>query len=875
MGLAWRVWVGAALAALAGCATPPDLAPVDLGAREQAELVLARLSDAEKVALVHGSATMEVAANPTKGIPEPLAFSDGPNTVRAEMVREDFGYRYAADDPRDAATVFPALSALAATWDVGLARRFGEALGEEARARGKDVMLGPGVNLARTPLCGRNYEYLGGEDPCLTARLAVPVIQGIQSRDVAACVKHFALNSQELNRNDVDARPTVRTLRELYLPAFEAAVKEGGVLCVMNGYNRVLGVRCSHNGWLNNTVLKGEWGFPGLVVTDWGSLRDTVAGANGGTDLEMDAGRAIRYFRMPLLRAVRTGRVPRARLDDMARRVLYVQAKLHKLDGGRRAKGSVNTPGHQALAREIAAASVTLLKNDAGVLPLQAEELRKVLVVGTLAGQRFCREGWSAEGKPPYEVTLVEGLREALPGVEIVHEPFPALATSFAAVPESCLLTESPLSPKIVGMTDRGWKGEWFGNDRLEGLPSAVTFGRTPSLAEERPAGERFSVSWTTRLRAPETGEYVFGATVDDGCRLFVNETPVIDAWADGARRLVSGSVRLEEGQAYNLRLEYRQAGGAAVLTFGWRRPSERGVGYAELAEAAREADAVVLVTGNGKGHGPALECEGGDRPSLALLPQDDAGIAALLGVNPRTVTIVQSGAPVLMPWVDRAHTLLHHSFLGQESGRAVADVLLGRREPTGRLVHTWPRRLGDSPAHALDDYHADVAFHREGLLIGYRWFDAKGLIPCFPFGYGLSYARFAYGVPEVEVGEEGVEVSVEVENVSDRAGTVVAQVYVEPPVSGAVFRAPRQLAAFRKAALDPGEAETLTFELPHRAFAYWDEGLHGWRHEAGIFAVAVGDSSRDLPVRAPVPLPAWSHPVRTPAPSGATPAAE
>ena len=836
---------------------------MDMGAREQAETVLVRLSDTEKVALTHGSATMYVAANPRLGIPEPLAFSDGPNTVRAEMVSEDFNYRYAADDLQDAATVFPSLSALAATWDPDLAQRFGEALGEEARARGKDVMLGPGVNLARTPLCGRNYEYLGGEDPCLASRLVVPVIQGIQSKDVAACVKHFALNNQELNRNNVDARPNMRTLRELYFPAFEAAVKQGGVLCVMNGYNKLHGVHCSHNGWLNNTVLKGEWGFPGLVVTDWGSLGDTVSGANGGTDLEMNAGRAIKYFRTPLLRAVRTGRVSRERLTDMARRVLYVQAKLHKLDGGRRAKGSINTPEHQDLAREIAAASVTVLKNDAGVLPLQAETLRRVLVVGTLADQEVCREGWSAEGKPPYEVTLVEGLREALPNAEIIHEPFPALPTSFAAIPESCLLTESPLSPKIVGMTDRGWKGEWFDNDRLEGLPPAITFGRTPSLDEEKMSGERFSVSWTTRLRAPETGEYVFGATVDDGCRLYVNETPVIDAWEDGARRLVSGSVRLEEGEVYDLRLDYRQAREAAVLEFGWRRPSESGVGYAELIQAAREADAVVLMTGNGKGHGPALECEGGDRPSLALLPQDNAGIAALLGVNPRTIVVVQSGSPVLMPWVDRAPTLLHHSFLGQESGRAVADILLGKHEPTGRLVHTWPRRLEDSPAHALDDYHADVVYHREGILIGYRWFDAKGLIPLFPFGYGLSYATFDYGVPEVEADTDGVEVSVDIENVSDHTGTTIVQVYVEPPVSGAVFRAPRQLAAFQKVTLEPGEEETLTFDLPHRAFAYWDETLHGWRHEAGIFTVAVGNSSRDLPVRAPVPLKAWEHPIR------------
>lgn len=852
--------------ALAGCVSTPELAPVNMDARAQAETVVERLSDAEKVALTHGSATMYVAANPRRGIPEEFAFSDGPHTVRAELTRADFSHRYAADDLRDAATVFPALSALAATWDPELAQRFGEALGEEARARGKDVMLGPGINLARTPLCGRNYEYLGGEDPCLASLLVVPVIQGIQSKDVAACVKHFAVNSQELNRNNVDARPNIRTLRELYLPAFEAAVKEGGVLCVMSGYNKLNGVHCSHNGWLNNSVLKGEWGFPGLVVTDWGSLQSTIAGANGGTDVEMNAGRAIRYFRLPLLWAVRLKKVPRERLTDMARRVLYVQAKLHKLDSESREEGSINTPEHQALAREIAAASVTLLKNDCNVLPLKAEEVRKVLVVGAIANQGFCREGWSAEGKPPYDITLLDGLREALPGVEIVHEPFPALPTSFTAIPDSCLLTENPDAHADVGMTDRGWLWERFGNDDLAGEPQSTGFSRTPQLTSAEATAETFSVRWKSRLRAPETGEYLFGITVDDGCRLSINGITVIDAWPDGPRRRVSGNIRLEAGKEYDVTLDYRQAKGVAILEFGWRLPSENGAGYTELAEAAKTANVVLLVTGNRKGHGQALECEAGDRPDLRLLPQDDATIGSLLGVNPKTVVIVQSGSPVQMPWIDRAHTLLHHSFLGQEGGRALADVLLGKHEPMGRLVHTWPRRLEDSPAHALHDYHADVVYHREGILIGYRWFDAKGLIPLFPFGYGLSYATFDYGVPEVETHEDGVEVSVDIENVSDCTGTAIVQVYVEPPVSGAVFRAPRQLAAFQKITLDPGERETLTFDLPHRAFAYWDETLHGWQHEAGIFTVAVGNSSRDLPVRAPVPLKAWEHPIR---PSG------
>lgn len=856
----------AAALALAGCAARPDLAPVDLDARGQAEAVLARLSDADKVALTHGCATMYVAANPRKGIPEELAFTDGPFTIRAEMRRDSFAYARAEDDLSDAATVFPALSALAATWDPALARRFGQAMGEQARARGKDVVLGPGLNLARTPLCGRNYEYLG-EDPALAAALAVPIVQGIQSRDVAACVKHFAVNSQELNRNAVDARPSPRALRELYLPAFEAAVKQGGALCVMSAYNRLNGVPCSHNAWLNDTLLKGEWGFPGPVVSDWGSLQDTLAGALGGTDLEMNAGRAIRFFKAPLLRAVREGRVPRARLDDMARRVLYLQAKLHKLDGAPRAPGAINTPGHQALAREIAAASVTLLKNDAGLLPLRPEGLRSVLVVGAVADTPHCREGWSAEGKPPYETTLLQGLRRALPNADVRHAPFPALPTSATPIPDTCLLTEDPDPAADAGALQRGWLWQRFDNDALRGTPAAQGFARAPTLPEIG-ADAPFSIRWRTRLRAPETGPYRFIAAVDDGLRLFLDGEPLIDAWQDGPARPLAAVRALRRGHVYTLTLEYRQAGGDATLRFGWLRPSEQGVGLAQLLEQARAADLVILATGDLKGHGPAREGEGADRPNLDLPPQDDAAIPDLLAANPRTLVLLQSGAPLRLPWLDRAHTLLHHAFLGQTGGDALADVLFGRAEPTGRLIHSWPRRLLDSPAHALGDYAPDVAHHREDILIGYRWFDAKRLIPAFPFGYGLSYAAFAYDDPHVSVGEDGVTLRVTIQNTADRPGTAVAQVYLEPPLGTPIPRAPRTLAAFRKIRLGPGERERLVFRLPHRAFAYWDESLPGWRHEAGIFAAAIGDNVRDLPLRAPIPLPAWAHPTDAGPPS-------
>lgn len=862
--LAGTATVGA-ITGLAACvASGPRVAPRDVSAERLAEKTLASLTLEEKMALTHGEGTMSVAANPAKGIPTPLTLSDGPHTVRRDLRMESFAKLRPDNDMTDASTVFPALSTLAATWDPELARRFGEAMGTEARDRGKDILLGPGVNLARTPLCGRNWEYMG-EDPYLSARMAVPLIQGIQSKDVAACVKHFAVNSQEWNRGNVDERVDERALRELYLPAFEAAVKEGGALTVMNAYNRLNGTYCSHNAWLNNTVLKGEWGFPGLVMTDWGSLHDTVGGALGGTDLEMNSGNSIRHFKEPLIKAVREGKVPESRVDDMARRVLYVQARLGKLDGRHRAEGARNTPEHQALAREIAATGMVLLKNDRMRLPLRREALHRVLVVGRLATERHCRGGSSAEGKPPYEVTPLEGLRAALPGVEVAHVPFPTPKRTFDPLPDSAILTENPSKTSDFGMRDAGWTWERFPNDRLEGAPSARGFTRAPGLPKGKTA-THFSLRWRTRFRAPEGGRYVFGLTCDDGARLLLNGKPLIDEWLDGSARARTVEVELEAGREYALTLEYRQAGGEALLTFGWRLPSERGVNVSALLAEARKADTVILMAGTRHGYGRAMECEGGDRPDLRMAPGEDESIAAVLRENPRAIVVLNAGSPLELPWVDRAPTLLLMSYPGQEAGNALADVLLGKREPAGRLVQTWPKRLADSPAHALNAYGHDVSEHREGLLVGYRWFDAKAIEPLFPFGHGLGYSHFTLGQPFVRTDGDEVCVSVPLTNdtpvngLRDTLGSTVVQIYLEHPVKSAVPHPPHQLKAFSKVRLARGGSHTVALTLPPRAFAYWDTALPGWRRPAGVYTLHIGTSSRDLPYAVTVDLPAWEE---------------
>ncbi len=825
---------------------PSDLA--DPKALAVADEFLAKMTLDEKLSLTHGNGTMSINAIPRVGLTNEFWFSDGPHTVRRDVRRESFGHLEGSDEK---ATVLPSLSALAATWDPELARRFGEVLGSETRHRGKDVILGPGVNIMRTPLCGRNFEYMG-EDPHLASRMAAPLIQGIQSNDVAACVKHYAVNSQELNRHNVDAVVDERPLREIYLPAFRAAVVEGRSLTVMNAYNRINGVFASHSDPLNNKILKQEWGFPGFLVTDWGGLRDTIAGALGGTDVEMNGGNSIRYFTAPLTEAVESGAIPEALIDDKARRVLYVMAKIHKIGGQPRKPGERNTPAHQQTAREIAAQSIILLKNDTSTLPLDPARLRRILILGQNATEKHSWGGWSAEGNPPYEITPLEGLKNALPQTEIIAHPYPAEAAQAEPVPDSAIITEDTLI-RDAGMTVKAWAASFYANPTLSGPPAYTAFEPQPAIQTVKTAPPRpnipqtdFSARWETRIKAPETGEYAFAITLDDGARLFIDDKPVVNAWSDGSQRTATGTATLTAGATHTLRLEYYQRGGDALLTFGWRLPSQRGIEFQPLIDLAKNADAVILMTGTRHGHGQALECEGADRPNMKLLPQDDRAIATLLPHNPRTVIVDHSGAPVEMPWIAAAPTLVHMSYCGQEAGNALADALLGKSDPGGRLPYTMPARLQDSPAHALNDYNSDRVTHKEGILVGYRWFDTLHITPLFPFGHGLSYTTFSLAPAKLTQKGDTIHIALPVSNTGDRPGSTVIQLYVSDR-EASVPRPQKELKAFKKVTLQPGESILAELTLTRQDFCFWDTQAHRWELEPGLFDLHIGTSSRAI----------------------------
>ncbi len=680
------------------------------------EALLRQMTVEEKIALCHGDSKFTTAAIPRLGI-ERRWLSDGPHGVREDVGPDTWN---PAGHTDDFATYMPVNLCLAATWDPALAREYGATIGQEARARGKHIMLGPGVNILRTPLNGRNFEYFG-EDPFLAGRMAVGYIQGEQGEGVASCVKHFAGNEQETRRNAVDVRMDERTLREIYLPPFRAAVQEGGAMTVMAAYNRFRGAYCSENEELLNTILKGEWGFRGLVMSDWGGVHSTDGAVRHGLDLEMGSNGAYDdwFLAKPFRDGVRNGTYPVALLDDKARRNLRVILATQHAERG----GSLNTAAHQATARRVAEAGIVLLKNDHSTLPLKADAVRSIAVIGDNAVRLTARGGGSAGIKAFYEVTPLQGL---------------------------------------LGRV---------------GSSVDVTFSQGYRQPERRPQG-RADVA---------------------GVRATATQAPPA---ADP--KLIDRAVR-----------------------------------------AAKAADVAIVV--GGLYHGRGGDDEGADRTDLRLPFGQDELIRRVSAANKRTVVVLLSGGPVEMePWLAKVPAVVQAWYPGMEGGAALASILFGDVNPSGKLPYSSPKRLADSPAHALGAYPGEATEeYKEGLLVGYRWFDTKGVEPLFPFGYGLSYTTFTYANPRLE----GDTVRVDVTNSGSRDGAEVVQLYVEP-VAPRLPRPTKELKGFAKVALKAGETKTVAIPLDARAFAFYDPDRKAWLAEAGAYRLLVGPSSRDIRAR-------------------------
>lgn len=812
-------------------------------ADDRAAALVARMTLDEKIAMVHGTPSDTyigwVPGIERLGIPD-LLLTDGPAGIRTPK------------QTSGPSTAFPAPIALAASFDGDLARRVGAAMGREAKAKRQNVVFAPIVNLARVPVGGRLFEGFG-EDPVLAGVMGREVVLGIQSLGVVATIKHWICNDQEDNRHIVSAEVDEATLREVYLPPFEAAIRDGGAGAVMAANNGVDGAYNAQSAPLLRDLLKSELGFRGFVCSDYAATHDTVLAALGGLDLDLpDADK----FGAPLADAVRDGTVGVAALDDKVRRILRTVIDLGILDGGgtsaRGGPGAANTPEHAALARQVAERGAVLLKNDpvgdAPLLPLDPGRSLRIAAVGPYAATPRIGGNGSSHVVPVASVSPVDGIAARFPHATV--RTAPGAYADFDTVPTSVLRTPDGAA---------GLRGEYFDNPDLAGDPALTRTDPTVSQnwGENGPGhglpARNFSVRWTGTLTPAASGRHTLATRSDDGSRVYLDGALVVDNSGEHGVRRRWTTVTLRAGRPYELRVEYVQRTFRARIILQWIPPAERLV--ADAVATAADADVALVFVSD-------LESEGLDRQDLALPGRQDDLVAAVAAANPRTVVVCNAGGPVRMPWRSDVPAVLAAWYAGQQDGEALARLLAGDVSPAGRLPVTFGRREADYPARtarqypgvpATGDHQPDLDFeesYREGDLIGYRHFDARGIEPMFCFGHGLSYTTFEYRRMAVGARHGKVWVEVTVRNTGDRPGDEVVQLYVGRP------RGTRMLRAFRRVHLDPGRQAAVRFALGTRDFARWDRHRHAWRVPPGRHDLLVGASSRDIRFHRRIHLP-------------------
>ena len=730
--------LSAAALVLAACCSQPEFdGPVYLNPNapieDRVEDALARMTLEEKVGMTTAQSKFSSRGVPRLGIPE-VWHTDGPHGIRPEVLWDDWDQ---AGWTNDSCTAFPALVNLAATWDKEMSYLYGVSIGEEARYRKKDILLGPGVNICRTPLNGRNFEYMG-EDPYLAGQMVVPYVKGVQEQGVAACVKHYAVNNQEFQRTQSNSVVDDRTLHEIYLPAFKAAVQEGNAWAIMGSYNLYNGQFNCHNKKLLVDILKGDWGFDGVVVSDWGGCRDSEEAVLNGLDIEMGtwtnglrgaASDSYRNYHMadPYLKGLREGKYTTKELDDKARRILRTILRTSMRPEPN--YGRFVCPEHYQAAREISAAGVVLLKNEDNVLPLDVPKDGKILVVGENAVKKMVVGGGSSNLKTAYEINPLEGLQNAFEGVAEVEWV-------------------------------RGYVGDTSTSYNL----------------------------------------------VDTGQDLADSRSP-------------------------------------EVL-------------IAEAMNAAKDADYVIFIGGlNKSAH---QDNESTDRYDTMLPYDQEDVIDALAAVADKFVVVNISGSPVSMPWADRADAIVQGWYGGTESGNALADVLTGKVNPSGRLPFSIPFKYSDGPIRTIAQYpgikeEGDQFWqthYSEGVYVGYRWYDSRNIPAQWPFGHGLSYTSFEYGnakASKASMTADGtMKVSVDVRNVGACDGAEVVQLYISDPVAS-VDRPAKELKGFEKVFLKAGEKKTVTFEIDAESLSFYDMSKSAWNAEPGEFQAHFASSSTDV----------------------------
>jgi beta-glucosidase len=813
--------------------------PSGAEADRRVESILGQMTLEEKVDFIGGVDEFFIRGVPRLGVPR-LKMADGPIGVR------NYG----------PATVMAGGISLTATWNPALAERVGTEIGRDARAKGVHFMLGPGVNIHRSPRNGRNFEYFG-EDPFLASRIAVGYIEGMQSQGVSATIKHFMGNNSEFDRHHTDSIIDERTMREIYLPVFEAAVKEAHVGAIMDSYNLTNGVHMTQNGYFNIDIAKKEWGFDGVMMSDWDATYDAVGAANGGLDLEMPSGKFMN--RKELLPAIQQGRVSVATIDDKVRRILRTAVRFGWLD---RDQTDLSIPRYSQQGRQVALEAaregMVLLKNDGDLLPLAKGKIKSLAVVGPDAYPAVPVGGGSAQAEPFAAVSFLEGLSNSLSATASVYYN--------RGLPTLEEMVEATAFSTAAANGEPGLHAEFFDNADLTGSPTLtrtdahLLFGRRSRSVRAFPEGT-LSERWTGYYVPGKAGAYdaFVAATGEDGgsYRLYVDDKLVLDNW-QGARALVDYATVSLDATPHKVVLEHHGRS-------RWTPRLELGIIGQDVVDPeakalAAKADAVVVAAG----FDPGTESEGSDR-TFRLPPGQEALIREIAAVNKKTIVVLTSGGAVdATSWLDRVAALIEAWYPGQEGGTALADILFGDVNPSGRLPVTFERRWEDNPAH--DGYYPEPGtkriVYKEGVFVGYRGYERNGVKPLFPFGYGLSYTAFKYGnlavspvPPAAGAAASGprYEVAFDVTNIGTRPGADVAQVYVGQTQMPAKASRAKQLKGFAKVALRPGETRRVTVALDSRALSDYDVKLKQWRVAPGAFEVLVGRSSEQIELRGPL----------------------
>jgi beta-glucosidase len=808
----------------------------------KAQAMLSKLTLEQKIEMLGGANGMFTHAEPSIGLPA-FRMSDASVGVRST----------------GPTTAYAGGVMLAATWDPDFARKLGESLGKDARVRSVHFLLGPGVNIARSPITGRNFEYLS-EDPYLNSALVVSYIQGLQSQGVIGTVKHFALNNQEFARHDTDSIVDERTLREIYLPSFEAAVTKGHVDAVMNSYNLVNGQHATQSELLNLKLLKGEWDFKGILMSDWDATYDGVAAANNGLDLEMPSARFMNA--KTLLPAIKSGQVKESTIDDKVLRILRTELRYGFTDRPQfDPSNSTYSVAARAVALQGAREGITLLKNQGRILPLDPSKIKTIAVIGPNAWPAVTGGGGSAEATAFEPVSILTGIANvAGPNVHVLYDRgLPEMTDIFARTSWN-----GPVSVATYPSKD------------FTGTPQTTTL---PNIADYRggewgPAAKTpRTIRYTASYKAAKAGKYMLLAIAigHDKYTITVDGKQVLEQKQAGGQVPESTTLDLSAGQTINVIANYRPTLQATRLGLGII--SEEEMISADAKKFASIADVAVVSVG----YGPISEEEGADR-TFALPFGQDALLEAIAAANPHTIVALTAGGAVdTRRWLDKVPALLHNFYLGQEGGTAVGEVLFGKQNPEGRLPVSFDRNWEDNPSYPY--YYpvegADTVLHvpesdrpaidltighvkyGDKLMVGYRYWTTTGKHPLFPFGFGLSYTTFRFAnlqAPSSAKAGDPVTIAFDVTNTGSVAGAEVAQLYVSDP-SAKAQRPERELKGFEKVRLAPGETKHVTLTLDARSFSYWDESAHKWTIDPGKFVLRVGDSSESTPLSADLTL--------------------